>query len=605
MKPVAQARPGGKPGMRGGASTTAAAWRGAGRWRNLFSNRGVARLLLPLMAALCLVAPAVAADRPLAPLDVTSPRATLRSFLDEARRVEAAFVAYRAAPDHEKLRAFDRRVARMAGLFDTRAAPHAVREEVAAAAVGFLYDILLRLPPEDLSRALDAAPEGDPSMQWRIPNTEIAITRVAEGEQAGSWLFSPRTVALLPAYHAAIIHLPLQQPSAVENWHLAQSNLSGPFFYNDAIDRLPAWMRQAHVLDTPLWKLVLTVALWIGVVLVLLLWLQLVGRSTLGAAAPIRALARLSAPVLLAAVVIGVRRFVLLEISLSGGAFAQAERAISLMAVYVAWAWAAWLVIIGLVETIASLPLSRDHAYHANLARFIGKVLALASASFVLVLGLNEVGVPALGLLAGLGFGGFAIALAGKSTLENLFSGLTLFADKPFRVGDYIHYGEGAGVVENVGPRSSRLRGLDGTLTAVPNTELVTARITNYTARTKCLFLHTLGLRYGAAPEQLQRLLEAFHATLARHPLVEDAPGMPRVRLTGFGESAIEVELRAHVLTTEYAAFLAVQQELLLEVMRCVAEHGLRLATRTQTVLIEQDRSDVAEGGGDDAPRPG
>ncbi|TVQ59761.1 MAG: hypothetical protein EA355_00145, partial [Rhodobacteraceae bacterium] len=139
--------------MRGGASPTGASCRGVRRRRHLFSFRGVASLLLPLLAAMCLVAPATAADRPLAPLDVTSPGATLRSFLDEARGVEAAFVAYRAAPDHEKLRAFDRRVARTAGLFDTGVLPHAVREEVAAAAVGFLYDILLRLPPEDLSLA--------------------------------------------------------------------------------------------------------------------------------------------------------------------------------------------------------------------------------------------------------------------------------------------------------------------------------------------------------------------------------------------------------------------------------------------------------------------
>ena len=547
------------------------------------------RMAVLALAGMIVLAGGAQADRPLAPLDVSSPAATLQSFLSEARAIEAAIVAYRAAPDHARARAFEELVQRTGRLFDTGHLPPAIRTEVAGAAFGFLYDILLRLPPEDIAAAFAAMTDSNPQSPWMLPNTEITILRIEEGENAGSWLFSPRTLARLPEFHRAIIAFPLQQPSAVENWHLAQSNLSGPFFADVPVDRLPDWLTHARVLDTPVWKLVLTLAIWLGVALIVLVWMQALGRLTARAGMPVRSLARLSAPALLAGLVIWARGFAELEISLSGGAFAQTERTVTLLVLYLAAAWAAWLTILALVETVLAAPFSRDNPYHANLLRLVGKVLALTSAGLVAILGLNEVGVPALGVVAGFGVGGFAVALAAKSTVENLFGGLTLFADKPFRVGDFVSYQEGTGVVESIGPRSSRLRGLDGTLTTIPNTELVSVRITNYTDRDKCLFTHRLAIRYETTPDQLEALLQDIQRALVAHPLVEQTPGMPWVYLIGLGDMAITLELRAQVRTTQYTTFLAVQQELLLEVMRLVERCGSRLATRTQTVFIGRD----------------
>lgn len=320
-----------------------------------------------------------------------------------------------------------------------------------------------------------------------------------------------------------------------------------------------------------------------------LLWMQVLARLTGWLGMPGRALVRLSAPALTALLVLAARDFVQLQVNLSGAAFAQVERSVTLLALYLAAAWAAWLTILALVEAVAAAPVTRNNPYHTNLLRLVGKVLALASAGFVAVLGLNEVGVPALGLIAGLGAGGFAVALAARSTLENLFGGLTLFADKPFRVGDFVNYQDGMGVVESIGPRSSRLRGLDGTLTTVPNTDLVSVRITNYTERNRCLFVHRFGLRYETTQDQLQALISAIGRMLGEHPMVERAEGMPTVHLVAFGDTALTLEVRANVLTTSYPVFLDVQQELLFRIMRLVEGCGSRLATRTQTVLFGRD----------------
>lgn len=532
---------------------------------------------------------AASTTRPLAPLDVSSPGATLRSFLEQAVEVERAYLAYIDNPTHAGARDFESSVARAAALFDGSELPRAVRSDVASASFGFLYDILLRLPPHELAAALDAHPEERPETVWRVPDTEIAIVLITEGEQADSWLFSARTLRRLPEFHRAIIDFPLQQPSAVTNWHLAQSNLSGPLFTERFSELPPPWLRQTTWLETPLWKLLLTLLLWFITAAVVLLWLQILSRLTSGYGSLGQILARLSAPALLAIMVYWARHFTAVEINLSGGGFVRGERSLTLLVLYLAAAWAAWLVIRAISEAFIAMSSETDRAYKANLFRMVGRLLAIIAVALLVIAGLNEVGVPALGVFAGLGFGGFALALAGKSTVENLFGGLTLFADKPFRVGDYVNYQDEAGVVESIGPRSSRLRGRDGTLTTVPNTELVTVRIKNYTARTKCQFLHTLGVRYETTPDQLKWLLHEIRQTLSSHPLVDESPGMPRVRLIGFGESAIHIEARADVMTTNYGEFLEIQQELLLDIMRLVERAGSRLATRTHTLMLAND----------------
>ena len=166
---------------------------------------------------------------------------------------------------------------------------------------------------------------------------------------------------------------------------------------------------------------------------------------------------------------------------------------------------------------------------------------------------------------------------------------MSLFVDRPFRIGDFIQYGPNAGIVEGIGPRSSRLRGLDGTLTTVPNGDLAKLHIVNYSVRNKCLFLQVIGLRYETTRLQLEWLLETMRRRLASHPLVEEGGGMPRVRLTGFGASSIDIEVRAHVLTRDFSAFLETQEELLLGLQDVIEEAGTGFAFPSQTLYLGRD----------------
>jgi small-conductance mechanosensitive channel len=157
------------------------------------------------------------------------------------------------------------------------------------------------------------------------------------------------------------------------------------------------------------------------------------------------------------------------------------------------------------------------------------RVISFIGVIGIVLYGANEVGIPALGLLAGLGIGGLAIGLVGQGTVENLIGGLTLHADRPFKVSDFVQLGDDLGTVEIVGPRSARIRKSDGTRLSVPNSDVAKSKVVNFTQRSNVLFLHTIGVRYGTTPEQLGLLVCRIADGMREHPLVVSDENMPRV----------------------------------------------------------------------------
>jgi MscS family membrane protein len=318
------------------------------------------------------------------------------------------------------------------------------------------------------------------------------------------------------------------------------------------------------------------------------------GRRDLGERKALRLALLLVPPALLAVAAIQAHGFGERQLNLSG-AFADFENVAATVAFYLAAAWAAWIAVFLLIELIIATPLIPEGSYDAHLLRLIARVGSLLAAGGIVVYGANEVGIPALGLVAGLGVGGIALALAGQSTVENLFGGVSIFVDRPFRVGDFILYAGASGAVEQIGPRSTRLRGLDGTITTVPNADLAKMHVTNLSSRNKCLFQHVIGLRYETTTAQLHWLLDELRRRLGAPAMVEDSGGFPRVSFVGFGASAIEVDFRAYVLTQNWSEFLEVQEALLVEIFEIVEAAGSGFAFPSQTTYVAQDTGLNAE----------
>jgi MscS family membrane protein len=192
------------------------------------------------------------------------------------------------------------------------------------------------------------------------------------------------------------------------------------------------------------------------------------------------------------------------------------------------------------------------------------------------------------GLIAGLGVGGLALALAAQKSIENLFGGVSLIADQAVRVGDFCKFGDGQiGTIEEIGLRSTRLRTVDRTLITIPNSDFSQRPLENFGARDQIRLLAILGLRYETEPDQLRWILSALRRELIRHPRVahEDS----RARFVAFGASSLDVEVAAYIKTTEWTEFLAVREDLYLRFIEIVREGGSGLAFPSQTVYLSRD----------------
>jgi len=203
------------------------------------------------------------------------------------------------------------------------------------------------------------------------------------------------------------------------------------------------------------------------------------------------------------------------------------------------------------------------------------------------IVALQQAGMNVTGLIAGLGVGGLAVALAAQRTLENLFGGITLTADQPVRVGDFCKFGERVGTVEDVGLRSTKIRTLDRTVVTVPNAQFSQVEIESFAARDRIRLHLVLGLRYETTPDQLRYALAELRKLLIAHPKIHPDPA--RVRFVSFGACSLDVEVFAYVTTTDWNEFLAVREDLYLRMMDVVEDSGTGFAFPSQTLYLGRD----------------
>ncbi|HET8540084.1 MAG TPA: mechanosensitive ion channel family protein [Anaeromyxobacter sp.] len=220
------------------------------------------------------------------------------------------------------------------------------------------------------------------------------------------------------------------------------------------------------------------------------------------------------------------------------------------------------------------------------LGRKLSKVVLLALG---LVAVLNELGFQVASLLAGLGIGGIALALAAQKTVENLFGSVAIGVDQPFRVGDFVKIEDVVGTVETIGMRSTRVRTLDRTLVTFPNGKLADMRAETFAVRDRLRLAANLGLAYGTTAAQVRQVLAEVEAALRAHPKIW--PEGVSVRLTALLESSLNVEAMAWFQTADWNEFTVIRQDLLLRFMEIVERAGTSLAFPTRTVHLVDGRA--------------
>jgi MscS family membrane protein len=548
-------------------------------------------VLAVLMACLLGAAPSLAQPAdfepyPLEPPNTSSPRDTLRSFL---RYVNEAIQSWRTEADPVLINDAARRAMRC---LDLSGLPPAVRDELGVEKALLLKEILDRIELPDFEAIPDqeqvAADENLES--WVIPRTELTIARITEGPLKGEFLFNAATVEQLDHFYALSEHLPYKPDAAIGIYEEVVRS-PGPWLPRRWADALPDWSREV-LLEEAVWQWIalgLVLALFAGTTGTGYVWANRWDKRDPGRSSQI-------GKILFVIALIGLTRllaaFVDDGINLSGRPLVIVQ----LMLDVIAFAAGGWLIALVLAlagETIIRAQQFRQGAINSQLIRICFRLLTIVVLLYLAIAAAEAFGVPVAPLIASLGVGGLAIALAVRPTLENILGGFTLFADKPVRVGDFCLYGDKKGTVEEVGLRSTRIRSLERTVVTVPNAEFSQMQIENFTLRDRMLFQTTLGLRYETTPEQLRYVLAKLHDLLIAHPMV--APDPARVRFVGFGAYALQVEIFAYVQSADYNAYMGVLEDLNLRIMDVVEDAGTGFAFPSQTTYLTRAKALDAE----------
>jgi len=408
---------------------------------------------------------------------------------------------------------------------------------------------------------------------FKLNGTEmdVDLVRVAVPGNGGIWLFSSHTLAAVPGLYNQIEEDKLEST-------------------------LPRFLVVEKILGTPLWR-------WLAFVLLIPI--------SLGVAWIVANLMRAGLRLVLhwrhhpiaadfySAIITPLR--LILTVAFHGIGIAVLDFSLLFRAYYwrfaglVAAIGAAWLVfrVINCWAEHARSMTRESSGYRSVAIVLLGQRIFKVVALIVFVLvALSILGFDMTTALAGLGIGSLAIAFAAQKTLENLIGGISILSDQVIRVGEVCRVGDKVGTVEDISLRSTRILTRECTELSVPNGQLANMNVENLSRIHKSLFRATIGLQRETSSEQMRSLLQQIRALLSGHPKVDS--DIARVRFAGFGESSLDVEIHCQILTGNLDEFLAIREELLLEIMDLVARSGAGFAIPSRAIYLDQDQG-VAE----------
>jgi MscS family membrane protein len=198
----------------------------------------------------------------------------------------------------------------------------------------------------------------------------------------------------------------------------------------------------------------------------------------------------------------------------------------------------------------------------------------------------NVIGVDITALVAGLGIGGLALAMASKESLENLLGSFTIFLDKPFIVGDNVTAGSVTGTVEKVGFRSTQIRTYDKSLVTVPNKMMVDAELDNLGMRPVRRVKFDIGLNYETTAEQIKKIVSDIQTMVDDHPKTNDEG---KVKFQEFGSSSLDILVMYFVDSPSWSDLIDVREDINYKIMEIVKKHNSDFAFPSTTVYLQKN----------------
>lgn len=222
-----------------------------------------------------------------------------------------------------------------------------------------------------------------------------------------------------------------------------------------------------------------------------------------------------------------------------------------------------------------------------HLVPFIRKSLRVFIVFIAILMLVQNLGYSISGLLASLGLGGLAVALAAKDSLSNIFGSLMILLDRPFSIGDWIKAGEMEGTVEEIGFRSTRIRTFAKTMITVPNSVLMNMSIDNFSQMPKRRIKLTVGVTYDTDPDQMRQAVADIRQMLREHPAIDQ--NFFLVNFTDFGASSLDIMVYCFTSSTVWNEYLDARQDVCLKIMDLLKELGLEIAFPSQTLYLHQE----------------
>lgn len=451
----------------------------------------------------------------------------------------------------------------------------------------------LAVPPAEREQAPTLARRFKSVIDQRLALDVRALSPLAVGDTTDGDITGDRLGVIMGASGRDEVLRLVRTGVNPSRWVLSSASVANIDGWYDALgapwlrDRMPHSLQREGPLNVYWWQ-------WLGLAIILptlLLLSWLLGailRSVLGRLASRTVtdwddllLEHLRGPFRLwAAAIVAEPLLSLLQLNTRVAAFVSAStRGLLLIALF----WAL-LRIIRLAQTRIerAAALSGQGAQARTLVPLFGNILRVTVSIVAMLVALSQFGYPVGTLLAGLGIGGIAVALAAQKTVEHLFGSVSLAADKAFRVGDWVRAGATEGEVQRIGLRSTSLRTIDRTVVRIPNGRLADERIETFGERDRILFRTDLDVPYDTSPEQLEKIRDDLETTLRAQQLIW--PDTVRVHIVAFTDSAIRFNIVCWFGTTDWNVFLRIRHELFLEFMRIVRRHGTSFAFPSRVV---------------------
>ena len=511
------------------------------------------------------------AEELLAPIRTDTPRDTMRSFLTNMNR-------YREAME-KGVPGADRFLSDATRTLNLEEIPVLMRDQEGPRAAVFLKEVIDRviLIDYELIPGDDEAARGELPARWRLKGTEITIRRIQSGDRSGEYLFTADTVSRAAAFYDRVRSLP----------YLPGSGRGALYETPWMEETLPSWSMERFI-GIFWWQ-------WLGILALILagLVLRTLVRFLLNFLALLASRTRFTLDERIASLsrgpadlfLMGVFWFFSLKLLRPEGEV-LAYLSLSIRAVIsISLIWGAYRLSSLATDYFRKMAGKTESTLDDQLVPLLNRSIRVFTVLLGSLMAIQNLGVNVLSLLAGLGIGGIAFALAAKDTVANFFGSIMILFDSPFQVGDWIVLGSVEGTVEEIGFRSTRIRTFYNSLVTVPNSDLMNARIDNMGRREYRRIRTILGLTYDTSPQKMEAFLEGVKNIVLANP--NTRKDYFHVVFHSFGSHSLDVMLYCFLKVPDWSNELVERQNLFLEILRLAEDLGVRFAFPTSTLHVE------------------